>query len=409
MFQKTSPVLLLAAAALSLGSLAQAFERQPAARKSGSSSVHWDRRTDTFFFVGPRYLNQTGLSDRDGTVDALTVIGHKIRATTGNWEFEARPEFRSMLGNSVGLSASDPARLSIQPPEGFLPLRFALSEGRPWENYLSLERIYARYHKGGFQVQAGRSVVSLGVLKVFPIWNRFSRPLPTAWGPSSLIYGRDNVSAKIQLGDFSFQGLALQGKDQGQYPEHARHLEMTWYAASAGLELHLLAGQWWNIPTFGFAVAQDISGVTVRTEGLIFENHLHLGFGLEKAINEKWTLLAEGAFLSDNTDDYEKYRFQNDKPYQILRALGYGYLSMRYKWSDDWFVSGSTTFNVADLSQYLGVRVEYTLNENLELAASLFGPVGFYDAEFSAESFVFPGKRTIGAPLQSSLEMRYFF
>lgn len=384
---------------------------ETASAKSSSSQTtqtHWDRRTDALLFVGPRYLNQTGLSDRDGTVDAMTVIGHKIRANRGNWEFEGRPEFRSMLGNSVGLASNDPALLSIKPPENFLPFRLTLSESRGFENYLSLERLYARYHKGGFQAQIGRSVVSLGVLKVFPIWNRFSRPLPTAWGPSSIVYGRDNAQVKFQLGDWSIQGVAIQGKNEGQYPEHVRHVELTWFS-SVGLEMHLLVGQWWNIPTYGFALAQDVDGVTWRSEGLFFEDHLHLGFGLEKAISEKWTLLAEGAFLSDNTDDYEKYRFQNTKPYQILRALGYGYLTARYKWTDDWFVSGSTTFNFADLSQYLGMRVEYTYNENLEFAASLFGPMGFYDAEFSAESFVFPGKRTIGAPLQSSLEMRYYF
>ncbi|RYG56467.1 hypothetical protein EON80_29345, partial [bacterium] len=169
-------------------------------------------RGDLRLWGGARKQNQVGLSDWEQTSDTYLVVGNQWTGSFSGVRFEFRPELRLLAGDSVGLPPTDIARMSIQPPSQLAKLQWSLfNSDRGAEGFFSIERANLTIPLGDAELSVGRKVLSLGTLKVIPIWNRLSRPLPTAYGPDALIFGRDQASLRYQNGNIGFFGFWVEG------------------------------------------------------------------------------------------------------------------------------------------------------------------------------------------------------
>jgi hypothetical protein len=244
--------------------------------------------------------------------------------------------------------------------------------------------------------------VSLGVLKIFPLWNKFSRPLPTVAGPA-LIYSSDLAGARVQQGEWVWQAQAIGGPTADDSVFLA---EAAWYAEFG--EFHALVARWWRLPTAGLAFAKDLGGTTVRAEGLAIDlgrvdrpdGQWQLGAGAERALSADWTLLGELLYQSQGYDHSADYPVALPSRFTPLHARAYAYLNVQYKLTPYWTLSPAALANLADASTYLIAKVLHSLSEDTDVYAEADLPFGSDGAEFAEKAFRFPTGAYVGVPVQ---------
>jgi hypothetical protein len=248
----------------------------------------------------------------------------------------------------------------VEGPERFFDLDARLAKGGTSMWIYDMDRLNLVLSYANIEAQIGRKPVSVGTLKVLPVWNKFSRPLPHTAGPN-LVFGSDSATLRWQSGLWALQLLDIEGKGV-KARDSVRWLEAILYHPD--IELHLMASRWWEHNTLGLAFAKDLAGSTLRGEALLIgfdrkgkEREFQGGLGAEYAVSEVWTLLGEGLFLSDGASSPSRYPLNIRSRFQPLRAKAYVYAQAAAQFASFWNASFSFLVNAVDGSSYPMVKL----------------------------------------------------
>ena len=355
-----------------------------------------------------REIHQSGFSDIHSALDFFIQSSAEFRVTHGKFGLEVKPEVRGLYGRGAGARPVEPAHLTVRSPDRFMSLRQKLDMKDDW--YLEIERLALSYRLENFELSAGRKPVSLGVLKVFSVWNKFSRPLPMIAGPT-LVFSSDNLYARYQKGEWSLFAGVIEGQRD---IDRVSLLEATYFGEA--LEAHFLLSRWWQRNVGGVAFAKDLWGATVRWENLWVapgsvgdRQEYQTGLGAEYAVNERITVLAEFLFQSDGSHHRSEYLTRVRTRYQSLPAFLYNYSQLQYKLTSFWTVTGAALVNMVDWSFYAILKANYSYSDNVELYGEFDMPTGRSNTEFSRRTLSFPGDKYIGGPTQVMVGARVYF
>jgi hypothetical protein len=378
-----------------------------------ASAMEWDGKGDLVLAGEYREFPQSGFGPFSHAYESIITGKYQMRFYPWSvMRLEVTPEVRGFISREVGRGPGEPGYATVEGPERLLDFKVNLLTGNTAQALLDSERVNLIFTLGQIEIQLGRKPIGVGTLKVLPIWNKFSRPLPNTAGPN-LIFGQDSATLRWQKGQWAFQALDIEGKKAR--PEAAvRWLEAILY--SPALELHLMASRWWEKNVIGLAFAKDLGGATLRGESLWIgpdlkgrENEFQGGLGIEYALNETWTLLGESLFQSDGANRTSQYTVLIPSPYRPLRAKAYAYVQATAQINAFWAANIGALVNGIDGSFYPLLKLSRSLSDHFDAAIDLRGPVGTNGKEFSREAFHFPVKRYIGAPSQIQLQLTASF
>jgi len=315
--------------------------------------------------------------------DVFLIFNTQWRGSHEEFSFEARPEIRAVASDTA---LTGWARAAVQAPPRPLNLQWNLGSDPRNEAVLSFERLVFNYQSPSTEISIGRKPVGLGVLSVFPVWNKFSRPMITAFGPLT-VYGQDRALARYQSGAWAMQAMAIEGND----PEAtARFAEGTYYGEN--LEAHVLAGSVFDHGAAGFAVTGDVAGMSWRLEEISFSGRgVQAGLGAERAFNAQWSGLVEFLYLEEGASDKNVYlALPEAKNIRPLNARGYGFARVEYKPWDLWVFQLGYLANFVDSSGLVNGKVVYSLSNESELSLEARHPLGGEGAELSTKTL--PGQ-----------------
>jgi hypothetical protein len=367
---------------------------------------------ELLMYGGHRLMRQAGFSEYDTLTESFTIFAPTAQAARGPWSAELRPELRWIESPAVGLLPQDISVVSARGPERWLDLRAELGRGSRRELFVELERAYFAYAGEELEASLGRRPFSPGVLRLFPVWNKFTRPLPTVQGPL-LIYGQDHALVQAQRGPWQGRAAFLKGATPSLdvlWVEGVRYLESA--------ELRALYAWWWEKRVFGAAAAFDRWETTFRFEGLLIgpdlaagdpDRQTQLGLGVERGFGERLTLIVEGLWLSGGAADRSDYPLLPLSQFAPLRARAYATAQLGWQLTPFLNLRGGALVNLVDGSLLAQARAAYSLSEGLELEAEARVPLGTDGAEFSDRAFIFPDGLFVGVPSQFSVALRAFF
>ncbi len=358
-----------------------------------------------------RNFSQTGLGPYPDAFESMVLANYQLRFfASESLRLEATPVLRGFVSRMVGRGPSEPGYASVEGPERFFNLEGRISESGTSSWFYDMDRLNLVLTYGDFEAQVGRKPVGVGTLKVLPLWNKFSRPLPHTAGPN-LIFGSDAAILRWQSGIYGLQFMDIEGKG-GASTEAVRWAEAILYHPA--LELHLMASRWWNEDAVGVALAKDLGGATLRAEGLVFgkKREFQGGLGAEYALDETWTLLFEGLYQSEGAKRSE-YTLVPSR-FRALRAKGYLYSQASAQFASFWTTNLAVLANLVDGSLYPLFTVTRSLSDSTDVSFDLRGPLGKKGKEFSRATFHTPAfgsqaAASLGAPLQAMVQVTTSF
>ena len=372
-------------------------------------AVDFEAKSDVLTYGDYRYLNQKGLSQYDSTFDGWLVAGSQLRARQDDFLLEVRPEIRGLSSRAVGLPATDPGYLTIRSPRRFFNIDYKIASNATEQWYGDFERLDASYGTRSFELYAGRKPISLGVLKVLPVWNKFTRPLPNAAGPA-LIFSQDSAGVHGQTGELSYQAFDLEGYTPA---DEVRLGELALYDDQ--IELHLMMSQWWHEAVGGLAATRDVLGMTVRAEAL--------WIGMDPKDEDRQTQ----AGPAPNTRSAKSGRARRiplpklgasrlvevhgRDPVALSPAAGGGLCvrSGRVEGRGVWTLVGGAFTDLVDGSTIFVPRLSHSLSDDAELYVNAQIPTGKTGAELGPNAFAFPDGTSIGSPLQIGGGVKVYF
>jgi hypothetical protein len=301
--------------------------------------------------------------------------------------------------------------LDLGGPKRWAQLSTRISDTSRTDGYFDWERATLSYRDPDFEALLGRKIFSAGVLKLFPVWNKFSRPLPFLPSPL-LLYGQDQISMSAQRGSFTVRAALLA---ESERRDNTYWCEVGWLPAQ--FELHALTAYWWQQRVYGLAAATDLWGATWRVESLLIspgeahnlESQTQVGLGVERSLNEKWTALLEGYSQDVGVENKSQYRLAAPSRFSPLRARFYSAGQLSYQWKETLTLAASLLMNHLDSSVFGAFKIDDSLTENSNLVFELKGPLGAKGTEFSTAALHFPDDSRLGAPSQLSLSYKRFF
>ena len=361
-----------------------------------------------------REVPQMGLSSRSHSVDLLLRANTQLRFSEGNLQFEIKPELSGYQGDSSSTAdaMTDPYYLSLKSPNRFLNWRRSLSRDKEW--LLDIDKVNLLYGKDDFEFAFGRKPVSLGVLKVFSVWNKFSKPLPMTVGPAT-IFSSDIISARYQDQETTWIATQIFGSTQADSVSLAQRVQY-----NSNYEWHFLLAQWWEHSVMGLAFAKDYWGATWRVETLFIKakdslekDEVQAGLGFEVAINDKLSVLSEHLFQSRAAQKTSDYKFPSSTPFSApfhsMLASSYNYTQLQYKMTSLLSSNLSLLSNWVDGSKYILFKSQYSYSDRMDAFVEVNIPSGSEGSEFARKSIVFANGFYRGAPSQLSLGLKYVF
>lgn len=363
-----------------------------------------------------RKIDQNGISSRDHAYDTFLRIGTEWRIQNGPWQLEFKPEVYGFYGDSISTEDNSyrqiPSieniqffelyQLNINSPKRFFNWRKKISSQKYWN--LETEKLNLTYLTDHFELTLGRRPFSLGVLKIFPIWNKFSRPLPINQGPTTT-WSSDLFSLRIP-GENSSSLIAFLGGETSQ--DHIYLGEYTYYQND--WESHFLISNWWKKNVIGLAFAKDLWGASWKLEALRY-NHPSdptdhgdlLGVGVEYAMNEKSSILSEFLYQSRAAKNKNQYFTTSVSKFEVFHAQIYNFTQIQYKMTD--FLTSQLAFliNGIDQSQYWILKTQYSFSDQTDFYFEINCPTGQRGAEFSHKVIELPLDKYLGSTKQISI------
>ncbi|MCO5142970.1 MAG: hypothetical protein M9962_07770 [Oligoflexia bacterium] len=375
------------------------------------SQATFSGKGDVFFQTGYREFPNEGFGTLDSSFETIFKTSYAARYTNPYFRLELTPELRAFYSAFRDQSANSIGYATVESPRRLMNLEWKVVDKSKQEMLLDIERLTYTSYLGRLEMQIGRKPIGVGTLKVIPIWNKFSRPLPNSAGPN-FIYGQDSLTIRYQKDIYAFQAIDIEGRDFRSY-DAVRWLEAIAYHPE--IEFHLMASRWWENNSLGFALAKDLLGATLRLESLWidFDNkreqrELQLGVGVEYALNEIWTLLFEGLYYEKGKSSSADYALDTSSRFRALRAKGYGFFQASAQLTSFWLLNISSMTNFVDGSFYPMIKLSRSLSDNWDIAMDVRFPVGKPGTEFSKRTFEYPKvmqNQSIGAPSQIGLQL----
>lgn len=354
-------------------------------------------------YFSARNLNQN-LEVNQHAVDMIFLANINAIAESGNFRFEAKPEIRVISGDNNRLSTNNPALIHLESPLRAWESRFHF--GNPPDKtilYGDWEKLNLTFNYEQAELYFGRKIISLGVMKYFPVWNKFSRPL-LGVTLIPIYYGSDGFGGRIQFDQWTIQANQLYynlGNDR------ISTLQVIHYGEFA--DLHGMVGSWWNQTIFGLAISRDMLEATFNLEYFHYQNQFQLGFGFDRALNEKITLNIEALYQSEGAGsslDYNPFllsRFRN------LQASFYSWIVAQIQIDSLWKGSAGGLTNWIDQGTALNLGITHSLSETLELSLDTLIAIAPQNAEFSTQAFQFNDGSKFGMPTQLVVHLDWTF
>lgn len=363
---------------------------------------------DLTLFYGNRIIREQNAAVYSQVNDGVIVTGLGSKLEISSWVLDVKGRVIAGYGDSLRVPTNDPSFLDLRAPRRFFKWE---STSQTYEATADIEKAYFLFQQGNFSASAGRRAVGIGTLKYLPIWNRFSSSVFHTGGPA-LSYNPDNIQMSYQYDIVAFSGYHVQGDIE---KENMSTLVNTWYLD--GLELHFLAGYWWERDTAGLAFVKDIDGLAIRAEALFFRNLLdfdqfeqQVGLGFEYALNSKISFVMEGLYSSIGAVRQEDYRpLLPRDPFALLSANSYIYGSVDYLPFAFWKFSAGALLNLVDGSSLAIGEIKYSWTDNLDLSAQMKQPIGDSGQEFGSDFYSISDDVSFGYSQQFSMQLNYYF
>ncbi len=374
-----------------------------------------------------RHVAQKGLSERDHSFDTFLRVGlewHGLNGSESNkeWRWEFKPEVYGYYGDSPSTDSSptllstgsslanfnDPYQMNIYSPPRFFHWRKNISNKKQW--VLETEKLNISYLTDRWELTAGRKPFSLGVLKIFPVWNKFSKPLPISNGPAAT-WGSDLISLRMPRENSSYL-VALIGGETRQ--DDVILGEYTSYQAD--WEAHLLVAKWWEKNLWGIALTKDLWGASWKWESLSYRNpkdsndHGEVnGFGAEYAMSDKSSFITEFLVQSRSARSKKDYFHTSLSNFEVFHAYFYNFTQYQYKVTDLLTAQLALLSNGVDGSQYWSAKAQYSFSDQTDYFAEINLPNGQSSGEFSQKVVELPGGRSWGSTTQASIGFKSVF
>jgi len=364
---------------------------------------------DVFLYNDQKYFDNQSVSSYQNISDTYTIGGLEFAAQQDDLRFFIRPEFRSLLSPGVNLSPTDPAYVTVKSPPRALNLGSLLVLNSWEELYTDVEHLYLSWNSSNFEISVGRRPVSLGVLKYLPVWNKFTAP-PLIYAGPGFIYSSDNATLRFQAGDWAFTLLEIEGATGA---DAARIGQVALY--SSFIEIHGLAGVWWEQAVGGLAFAKDLGGMTIRGETLWVglrnndtDSQFQGGLGFEYAFSEKFSFISEWLYLNSGIDD-QVLVFPSASRFRQLQGDEYNYTILNYNITSLWKMGLGPLINLTDGSTLVIGELKYSASDNLDFAAQTKIPTGKDRTELSPNSIPYPNGLYAGLPYLFSISAKWYF
>lgn len=355
-----------------------------------------------------RYLNQEGLVSKGSMYEAFAMLNSHGEWSSENLFLEAKPEIRALA--SRGVKDPQPRAASVETSRRVLNTKRMLRSDEDGEAWFDFDRLNARYTLTNGEAFVGRKPVSLGVLRFFPVWNKLTLPLIFQPGPE-WVENPDVVGASYQLDKISYRVFAARGNESKT--DDIVLGEVRWFAK--GFELQMIAGHWWEHPAAGLSAAIDAMGSTLRFESLWIgrfkdePSQSQIGLGMERAITEKWTVVAEALYQSAGMSQFQNAVSVPNR-FMVLGGKFYALPYFTYQWSALWNVHFGALANFAHKNSYVWLAgFERSLGDNTSLTFKMKVPLGNREGEFGAERLRTPVGQSVGMAATALLQLQTTF
>lgn len=358
-------------------------------------------------------LSAVGRSFPNGTSNYDSLVEGFLETSPGwKWEgqrfnFEAQLLLRS-LQTPINAYPRDPAFLNLA-PTGRLFNASNVTLSQSSQTFTDISKLWASYSLPSLQVSIGRRPLGIGVLRVLPVWNRLAVVLPSLSG-YLLSQNPDLFDIRWQHQAWTVAGFSVLAQDPNSQIEA---VEIVHYGAQ--LEAHFLIGEWWQQATLGLAGAVDAQGATFRAETFAFAAQnsrpggIQAGLGFEKALNSRWSVLAEYYHSSIGTDTSSLYLLQTPTLFRALLSSDYFEPSLALQATDFWKLSTAVLINVIDGSLYWMSESAYSFSDHVDLLATVRLPFGGLNQEFGYLPIPGAGNQNLEYPQWVSVSVKASF
>lgn len=374
------------------------------------ANAGWSFRNNVELSPQYRSLSQKGFSEFDEVWDVFALINTHAEYSSENWNFEAKPEIRSVM--SRGVLDPLPAGVSSQTSRRVLNSRRMLFREKDGEAYFDFDRLNLRHGFENGDIYIGRKPLSLGVLRFFPVWNKLTLPLIFQPGPE-WIENPDIIGGSYQSGRFSYRLVASRTGDAQK--DDLVLLETRF--SGEGSDLQMLAGWWWENVAVGVAGAFDVLASTLRVEALWLEQtaganrrpQVQAGLGFERALSEKWTLVTEALYQSEGVLDV-KNTLSAPNRFMILSGRWYLLPNLSYQVHPLWTLRAGVLAALTKSDSYVAIAgFEHSVTDNTTLTLKLKLPFGSRVGEFGSARYSDIFGYRLGASSTALLQLQSTF
>jgi hypothetical protein len=304
----------------------------------------------------------------------LTLSADK-KFSSQNWRAEIAPEIRILMSD---ISIPRSLRSSVGFSDRSFLNQWKITSQDKSDISASIEKLNFSYQGENSELLIGRKPVSLGVLVVFPVWNKFSKPFVTNLGPSR-VTSQDQLIFHGQLGNWAYQLLDI---EQPAPFSSTRIGEFTWFGS--GFELHALFADWWNQSTMGFAFSGDLLGTTLKLESLhIQEEGWQIGSGVERAFTESLSGIVEFLYLENGAASEREEFSVTPSLFRPLIAKWYGFARIVDKFSDLTTIEFGLLENLIDHSLFINPKISYSVSNDIDMSLEARLPTGTTTTELN--------------------------
>lgn len=381
---------------------------------SAATRANFEMSQELNLYLARREINQTNLSQEknNSIISQFGWFASNIRySNDGQFNLELKPEIRHLRDDGVSLFKTDPAYTTISPVKRYFPLEWRLQKEKNSETYLSLEKAKLSFQSNNLEAYAGRKSVSLGTLRIFPVWNKFSKISPLSFAAPQIIATQDGGGVRYQQDDKMFQMISVIDENE---EKNAYIAEAVFFGEI--IETHFLAARWWNANALGFAFTKDLLGMSLKGEALYIPNGKNLnqeifqaGFGGEYAFTETISAFFEYFYESNGHSKKEDYKITLPDRFAFLQSKSYLYTQAIWKLTPTFSLSQGLLINSYDKSTLILSKADYSFSESTDFTMALSTPTGAKGSEFSTNTFNYSNNKSLGSPTILSLAMKVFF
>jgi hypothetical protein len=352
-----------------------------------------------------RSLNQSGFESSSTRMEGFGLVDSAFTASGAEFFFEAKPQVR--LVQSPGVKSPGPGVASVGMAPRWLNSRRVIQRAEDRAVYADWDRLNGRWQSrlesGYAEISLGRRPISLGVLRFFPVWNKFTLPLSFTPGPE-WIDNPDGAMARYQSQDLSLRAIEIQG--QGSAHDAVSLVEAKF--SRQNMDAQILVGDWESRETAGLGLAVDHWGATWRLESLHFEPRRsghgsttagtdQVGLGFERALSAEWTVALEYYQQSLCVEKIGGFGVAPLSDVQVLNGCRYVLPYVDYQINSLWHAGIGSLIQLGDRSGMGFFSAIYSMSDDSTLEFKVKQSFGRRGSEFGSARYKDPLGRTMGA------------